>query len=149
MERNDMNATYRKIVYLTFPPGQSSQPVVCNLARNFDLVFNILKAQITPRQEGFMTLEIMGTEEGYRKGTDYLHNQGIKVTPVAQKISRDEESCLHCGMCTALCTTKALAVDPQSRTVVFDAEKCSGCGLCVKVCPVRAMEVDMENGALQ
>ena len=149
MERTDMNATYRKIVYLAFPPGQSSQPVVCNLARNFDLVFNILKAQINPRQEGFMTLEIMGTEESYRKGTDFLHNQGIRVTPVAQKISRDEESCLHCGMCTALCTTKALAVDTQSRTVVFDVEKCSACGLCVKVCPVRAMDVDMENGALQ
>ena len=70
--------------------------------------------------------------------------------PLLQQIDyADIQQCMHCGMCTALCTTKALAVDPQSRTVVFDAEKCSGCGLCVKVCPVQAMEVDMENGALQ
>ena len=38
-----MDKVYRKIIYLSFPPGRSSQPLVCNLARNFDLTFNILK----------------------------------------------------------------------------------------------------------
>ncbi|EPR42259.1 NIL domain-containing protein [Desulfovibrio sp. X2] len=144
-----MDKTYRKIIYLAFPPGRSSQPLVCNLARNYDLTFNILKAQINPRQEGFMTLEISGSEESFRQGTDYLKEQGVRVTPVAQKISRDEDSCMHCGLCTSLCTTGALCVDKGSRRVLFDAERCSACGMCVKVCPVKAMDVDLENGILQ
>ncbi len=144
-----MDKNYRKIIYLSFPPGRSSQPLVCNLARNFNLTFNILKAQITPRQEGFMTLEISGDEENFHKGSEYLKEQGVRVTPVAQKITRNEESCMHCGMCTSLCPTRALAVNAATRCVDFDAEKCSACGMCVRVCPVRAMEVDLENGVLQ
>ena len=80
---------FRKIVYLTFPPDVVSRPVVSNLTRRFDLGFNILKADITPRQEGNMTLEITGLEENFRKGLDYLKQCHVQVSPVAQKIFRD------------------------------------------------------------
>ena len=46
---------YRTNVHLTFPPTISGAPLVCNLTRLFDLDFNISTAQITPRQEGFLT----------------------------------------------------------------------------------------------
>ena len=49
---------YRTNVHLTFPPTISGAPLVCNLTRLFDLDFNISTAQITPRQEGFLTLEL-------------------------------------------------------------------------------------------
>jgi ferredoxin len=139
---------FRKIVYLSFPPDMSGQPVVCNLTRKFDLCFNILKAQITPRQEGFMTLEITGPKENYQQGVDYLKSQGVSITPVAQKIARDEESCMQCGLCTALCTTRSLSIDLATRRVQFDPETCSGCGMCVRICPVHAMDVDLENGTM-
>ena len=146
---SELVPTIRKIVYLSFPPNISGQPLVCNLARLHDLTFNILRAQITPRQEGFMTLEIMGTEEHYRQGIDYLKQQGIKIVPAAQKIARDEQGCTHCGMCTAICPTKALVLDQNGRKVVFDAELCSACGMCTRICPVRAMSVDTDHGVLE
>lgn len=139
---------FRKIIYLSFPPETSGRPVVCNLARLFDLSFNILKADISPRHEGSLTLEVTGREENYRKGLSYLKENGVKLTPASQKVTRDEDACMHCGLCTSLCRTKALAVDLGSRRVVFDVEKCSACGMCTRVCPVRAMLVDMDDNDL-
>jgi ferredoxin len=137
---------YKKIVYLTFPPDVSNQPVVCNLTRLYDLCFNILKAQITPRQDGQMTIEIFGDPNAFEQGMAYLKEHGVRVYPITQKISRDEMACVHCGMCTALCPTKALSLDTVTRLVVFDPDKCSACGICTNVCPLKAMEVFPENG---
>ncbi|HWR04856.1 MAG TPA: NIL domain-containing protein [Humidesulfovibrio sp.] len=139
---------FHKIVYLSFPPEASGRPVVCNLARLFDLSFNILKADISPRHEGTLTLEISGREENYRKGLSYLKENGIKLTPASQKVTRDEDACMHCGLCTSLCRTKALSVDLATRLVVFDVEKCTACGICTRVCPVRAMVVDTDDNDL-
>ncbi|GFM38356.1 NIL domain-containing protein [Desulfovibrio psychrotolerans] len=137
---------FRKNIHLTFPPDVSGNPVVCNLTRLYDLSFNILKAQITPRKEGYMTLELIGSEENYRKGVEYLADNGIRVAPVAQRISRDEESCMHCGMCTAICPNSSLCMDREMRVVLFDKERCTACGMCVRICPVNAMSVETENG---
>lgn len=136
---------FRKIVYLSFPPRSSGRPVVCNLTRLFDLNFNILKADISPRHEGAMTLEVSGLEEDFHKGISYLKENGIRITPVAHKIFRNEESCVHCGVCTAMCPTDALYLEASDRTVIFDVDKCSACGMCTRVCPVKCMTLDLED----
>jgi ferredoxin len=141
----DIVKGFRKIVYLSFPPEVSGRPVVCNLTRLFDLSFNILKADISPRHEGTMTLEVSGLEEAFHKGIGYLKENGIRITPVAHKIFRNEESCIHCGVCTAMCPTDALVLDPATRLVIFDVDKCSACGMCTRVCPVKAMTLDMKD----
>ena len=138
----------RKIVHLTFPPETSGKPVVCDIIKLFDLCFNILKAQITPRQVGEMILEIKGLEKSYQDGMAYLKEHGVKISPVAQKVSKNETSCMHCGVCTALCQPRALEIDRTTWLVRFDSEKCTACGLCVKICPVRAMETQLENGTV-
>jgi ferredoxin len=138
----------RKIVHLSFSPETSGKPVVCNIIKLFDLCFNILKAQINPREVGEMILEIHGLEPAVRDGLEYLKEHGVKVTPVAQKVRKDEDVCMHCGVCTALCRPRALEIDRKTWKVRFDSEKCVACGLCVKVCPVKAMETQLENGVL-
>lgn len=138
----------KKVVYLTFPPESSGNPLVCDLTGIYKLRFSILKAQITPRQEGQMTMEISGQSEAFEEGLDYLKQHGVVVVPAAQRVSRDEESCIHCGVCTALCPTKALSLDLETRLVHFDPETCSACGMCTKVCPVKAMDILVENGAM-
>jgi len=141
-------SAFRKIIYLSFPPEACGRPVVCNLALLFNLSFNILKADISPRHEGSLTLELTGREENFHKGLSYLKENGVKITPASQKVSRDEDLCMHCGVCTSLCRTKALSVDLETRQVLFDVEKCSACGMCTRVCPVRAMIVDMNENDL-
>lgn len=138
----------RKIVHLSFPPDSSAKPVVCNIIKLFDLCFNILKAQINPREVGEMVLELHGLEQAVRDGMEYLKEHGVKITPVAQKVRKDEDRCVHCGVCTAMCRPRALEIDRKTWLVKFDSEKCVACGLCVKVCPVKAMETQLENGVL-
>lgn len=138
---------YSRIVSLRFPPESSGQPMMYNLAKHFDLTFNILQANINPRREGHMILELSGTREHYHQGVTYLQEQGIKVTPVAHEISRNEDSCMHCGFCTALCPSKALHLNLETRLVDFDQDKCTACNMCVTVCPVRAMIMEVDPTA--
>jgi len=117
------------------------QPIVCSLVLDYGLQFNILKAQVTPEEEGLMVMELWGEEESYQEGVDYLVRIGLKIQPLSHDIRRDEEKCTHCGACVALCPSGALVVDPETRRIDFHHEKCIACELCVKACPPRAMEV--------
>lgn len=136
---------YSKILKLRFPVTEVQKPVVCNLAREFDLMFNILNAGILPRKEGFMVLEISGSRKNFKDGVKYLKNQGVDVQNASQEIKRNENKCTHCGSCTAVCPTGALSVKRPEMAVDFDQQKCSVCELCVTACPPRAMEVRPTN----
>ncbi len=130
---------YRKKIVLRFSSRTWDKPLVYRLAREFNLQFNILKAIILPRQEGLMVMELAGTEEDYHRGVEYLMSKGVNVEPIESDIMRDEEQCVHCGACTAVCPTGALHVDRESMEVLFDPERCVACELCLKTCPTRAM----------
>jgi ferredoxin len=131
----------RKIV-LHFPKKIMDQPIVCRLATEYNLVFNILKAKITQKEEGVMVLELTGSDAAYRKGTRYLRDQGVKIKPLDKDIVRDEDKCTDCGACLAVCPTDALTVDRETWEVVFDPEQCIGCELCIPACPPRAMALE-------
>lgn len=135
-------------VQLTFPAEISNDPLVCHLVRDYGLTFNILEARITPRKEGHLTLQLMGDAVRIQSSIDFLKKEGVKVTGIAQHVARLEEQCMHCGMCTALCSVRALRVDGDSRLVLFDAKECTACGLCVRVCPVGAMVLQVQQGKL-
>jgi ferredoxin len=126
---------------LRFPPRLVDQPIVCNLVRRYDLEFNILRAAVTPREEGLLVLAVKGTETACDEGMKYLEDVGVKVQPLSQEIVRSETRCTHCGACVAVCPSGALALDAESRKVIFDNEKCIACEFCVRACPTRAMEV--------
>ncbi len=130
-----------KRVVLRFPHKLVDQPIVCKLVRNYNLEFNILKAYVTPREEGLLILELCGEGEDYEQGIQYLTEVGVKVQPLSQDIIRNERRCTNCGVCVPICPTDALVVEPLTRKVHFYDNKCIACELCVKACPVRAMEV--------
>ena len=132
---------YSKILILKFPAIKSQEPIVCNLTKDHDLVFNILNATILPRREGVMVLELSGTKKNFKDGVRYLKDQGVKVQNASQEVKRLDKKCTHCGACTAVCPTGALHVVRPEMNVNFDQKKCSICELCVPACPPRAMEV--------
>ncbi|NPA39693.1 MAG: 4Fe-4S dicluster domain-containing protein [Thermodesulfobacteria bacterium] len=136
---------YKKGLYLRFPPDVVDKPVVYKLVKDFDLVFNILKATITPGKEGIMILELEGPPERLNKGLEYLKSIGIEVRPLSQQIIKNEDKCIHCGVCTAVCPTHALYLDRETFEVKFDPDRCSACEFCVAVCTTKAMEVHVEN----
>ncbi len=130
-----------KRIVLHFPHRLVDQPIVYKLVKDFDLQFNILKAYVTPQEEGLMVLELSGKKENFAQGVEYLQSVGVKIQPLSQDVIRNEAKCTDCGVCVPICPTGALAVDPITRKVHFYDNKCIACELCVKVCPTRAMEV--------
>ncbi len=130
-----------KRIVLKFPHKLVDQPIVYKLVKEYDLMFNILQAKITPQEEGIMVLELKGVKENYAEGIKYLTGIGVRVEPLDQDVTRDEDRCTHCGACVVVCPTGALSSDVRTRKVIFDAEKCIACELCVRACPSRAMVV--------
>jgi ferredoxin len=130
-----------KRIVLHFPHRLVNQPIVYKLVKEYDLQFNILKAFVTPEEEGLMVLELSGKRENFDKGMEYLQTCGVKMQPLSQDVVRNETKCTNCGVCVPICPTEALVVDKETRKVVFYNKKCIACELCVKICPPRAMEV--------
>jgi ferredoxin len=131
----------RKIV-LTFPKQKIDKPIVYKLIKDFDLVFNIMKASITPDQEGHMVIEVSGEKEQIDKGIKYLREEGVNIEPLSKDIKVNWGKCVQCGACVSICPTGALSIkDHQSMEVAFDSDKCIACELCIRPCPPRAIEV--------
>ena len=129
-------------VVLRFPHKLVDKPIVCNLTKDYALEFNILKAYITPDEEGLLVLELKGNEQNYQRGIDYLSGIGVKVAPLSLDVVQDRNKCTDCSVCVAICPSNALAVDASTRKVDFYDDKCIACGLCVTVCPYNAMNVE-------
>ncbi len=132
---------YSKILILHFPKTEAQKPWVCQLATDYDLTFNILRAEVLPRKEGVLVLELAGERKNFKSGVDFLKAQGIEVKNAGKEVKRNKHKCTHCGACTAVCPTGALTVKRPEMTIDFDKEKCSVCELCVPACPSRAMGV--------
>ena len=130
----------RKIV-LRFPPNLVDKPIIYHLVKDYDLEFNVLKASVTPKEEGVLVMELSGERKGYDGSIRFLKQAGVEVQPLVKDIGRLEERCTHCGACVTICPVGAFAVDRVTRRVDFIDDKCIACELCLKACPVRAMEM--------
>ena len=130
----------RRIV-LKFPHRLVEQPIVYRMVKDYELEFNILKAYVTPKEQGLLVLELTGEDKNFDKAISYVKKLGVSVQPLSKDIKRNEEKCTHCGACVPICPTEALVVDPKTRKVEFYNEKCIACELCIKACPPRAMEL--------
>jgi len=134
---------YSKKIVIRYTPDIVQEPVIYQLVKQYNLVFNILKARISPRREGVIVLELSGSKEDFDLGIRFLKDMGLKVEPLSKSVSQNIDKCVHCGACTAFCSTGALSFEKQTQKVLFDPEKCNGCELCVSACPVRAMEINL------
>jgi len=127
-------------VYLHFGADIADRPIIYRLVKDYDLVINILRANVNPQKEGTMVMAISG--ENCDEGIQYLKDRGVTVYPLTEAIRRSDYRCTMCGACTDICPTGALSIERPSMEVLFDQEKCVVCQACTTACPVRAMEVN-------
>jgi ferredoxin len=139
---------HAEILVLRFPRDVVDQPIIYRLVKDYDLEFNLLKANINPQQEGVIVMELRGHPKNFKRGLKYLRDAGVNVQVLAHEVRRNEDRCYQCGTCTALCPTGALYVKRPEMEVLFEAGKCSACELCCSVCPARAMEVTLNHEAV-
>ncbi len=135
----------KKRMVLRFSKKTWNQPIVYRLVKDFDLAFNILKASVFPKEASLMVLEISGDEAEFDRGMAYLDKFGVVYEPLEANIKKDEDRCIHCGACAAVCPTNALYIQRPEMRVIFDTEKCSGCELCVKACPPRVIVATLSS----
>lgn len=128
-------------IVLHFPKDLLDQPVISTAISKYGLHFNILRANITQDQEGLMVLGLEGEQASIDNAIEWMREQGVRVQPLEQDVTRDEERCTDCGACVVVCPTNALAMDMETREVNFDPDQCVACGICVPVCPPRAMSI--------
>ncbi len=133
-----------KRIVLRFPYNMVEQPIVYKLVKEYDLVFNILRASVTPHEAGELVLELKGKKENYAGGIKYLRELGVDVEPLSNDITRDDSRCTQCGACVTICPSEALYMEKPSMKIIFDAEKCIACELCIKGCPTRAMKTKIK-----
>jgi len=134
---------YSRKIVVRYSADIVEQPIIYELIKKYDLVFNILKARVFPRREGVIVLELTGSKENFDGGIHFLQEKGLNVDPLSKSVCQDVAKCVHCGACTAFCSTGALSFNRETWQVSFDPEKCNGCELCVTACSVRAMTVNL------
>lgn len=135
-----MNVSHK--IVLHFPQEMVDRPIICYLVRDYNLVFNVLRAQVNPKQEGLLIMELIGDQDDYNRGIEYLKGCGVQIQPLSQDIRRLDDRCTDCGACTAVCPTGALEVHRPDMRVLFDHARCVACELCLTACPVQAMVAD-------
>ena len=133
--------TVSKRIVLHFPKRLVDRSIVCRLVKEYNLNFNILKASITPDDEGLMVLELKGKQDDFDNGIEYLSKTGLRIEPLSQSVIRNEERCTQCGACVVICPADAFELDKETRRIEFRNEKCLACGICLNACPPRAMEL--------
>ncbi len=67
--------------HLTFPREQVAEPVVCNVAKKFDVIFSIRRASVDA-QAGWMDLQLEGDETEVERAVQYIQSCGVRVDPI-------------------------------------------------------------------
>lgn len=72
-------------------PGQVNEPILNRLAKNFDVVTNIRRAQIT-EDYGFVEVDIEGPLEEVQRAVSWLHSTGLNVDAKQRSVGKDTEN---------------------------------------------------------
>lgn len=71
-------------VKLIYPKHLLDQPLIYYLIRQFDLLTNILEAQVTA-ERGWLVLAVRGESEQVQQGLAWLAAQGIEVEILSEE----------------------------------------------------------------
>jgi len=134
-----MSETVTRKLMLHFPKCECEKPIIYHLVKDYDLVVNIFRAKVTPEEEGYLVLDVTGTEANIQRATEYVSTLNVQVNYTGKGVMRDEEKCTSCGYCVPYCPTKALYLsDDATRKVAYNEEDCIECLACIQVCPYEA-----------
>jgi len=131
--------TLTKKFFFFFPCCETEKPIVYHLVKDYNLMVNIFRAKVTPAEEGYLVLDITGTEENIKRGLEYIKSFNVTVNEQSIGLRWDRERCTHCGNCLTHCPTHALYLaDLRTREVSFNPAQCIECLNCLECCPYKA-----------
>jgi ferredoxin len=128
---------------LTFPPEATGEPITYNLIRKYDIMVNIVKADVSPGKIGHLVMEMTAPAKVLREGMAYMEQQNVECVPIDRTITYREDLCIHCGACSAVCFAGALTMNRKTAELSFEPEKCVVCELCLTACPLKLFSIDL------
>lgn len=75
----------KRMIHLVYPQNLIKEPVVYIVAKKYNVVPNIRRANVT-ETVGEITLELSGTQENLDKAIRYFEKVGVRVEPVVGNI---------------------------------------------------------------
>ena len=75
----------KRQVMFTFPQELIKEPIIYNLGKQFKVVTNIRRADVSENR-GWVVLEIEGEEEAIELGIAWVTSKGVRVDPVTGDI---------------------------------------------------------------
>jgi len=66
---------------LTFPEELIRDPIIHNLGQQFNIITNILRADVT-EERGWVVLELDGKNEDIEAGITWVISRGVRVEPI-------------------------------------------------------------------
>ncbi len=134
-----MSETITKKLMLFFPNCECEKPIIYNLVKDYNLVVNVFRAKVTPEEEGYLVLDVTGTQADIDKAMEFLKTFDVTVSDTNKGVVRDDVKCTHCGHCITHCPSGALHIGNSAvRDVVYDENECIECLACIRVCPYAA-----------
>ncbi|HUT47427.1 MAG TPA: 4Fe-4S dicluster domain-containing protein [Sedimentisphaerales bacterium] len=135
-----MSETVTKKLMLFFPRCECEKPIIYHLVKDYNLVVNVYRAKVTPEEEGYLVLDVTGIEEDIERAMAFLKTFNVSINYSGKGVTRDENTCTHCGHCITHCPTGALRIDDKTtREVIYSEADCIECLACIRVCPFDAL----------
>jgi L-aspartate semialdehyde sulfurtransferase ferredoxin len=67
--------------WLTFSGESANRPLICEMSRQFDVIFNIRNSSVTP-SIGIIALELEGERKVIQEAVAWFESHGVQVEPV-------------------------------------------------------------------
>ena len=74
----------KRRLILTFSEELMRDPIIYNLGQQFNIVTNILRADIT-EDRGWVVLELDGKDEDIEAGITWVISRGVRVEPISDE----------------------------------------------------------------
>jgi len=71
--------------YLTYPKKLVKEPLIYQMSRKFDLVFNVRSASVS-EEIGIIALELDGPADEIEAAVDWFRSAGVTVEPIEKNV---------------------------------------------------------------
>jgi len=72
-------------VHITFPEEKIREPIIYQIGRDYKLITNIRRADVTEKT-GWVDLELTGDSAEIERAVEGLKKKGVKVDPIERNI---------------------------------------------------------------
>lgn len=72
-------------IHITFPEEKIREPIIYQIGRDYKLITNIRRADVTEKT-GWVDLELTGDSAEIERAVEGLKKKGVKVDPIERNI---------------------------------------------------------------